>query len=104
MISLYGHFEGRFGGANKFMADNWNDYEFLPCGHSWFTPDDLAEESGRGWMKIADWLARKNKWTEMGEPNVKDDIHNNGQGLSSLNDGPAVDPGLQSEGGSGRND
>lgn len=70
MVTLYGTYEGRFGKAHKFQADSWKLPEYLPEGHSWFQPDLLAEEPGKGWMKIAPWLAKKNGWNEVdpGEP------------------------------------
>jgi hypothetical protein len=70
MVMLYGVYEGKFGKAHKFQADNWQLPEFLPEKHAWFHADPLAEEEGRGWMRIADWLAKKNGWNEIdpGEP------------------------------------
>lgn len=65
LITLCGLSNGRAGKANVFKADMWEDYEFLPAAHSWFEPDPLAEEPGRGWIKIAGWLAAKNGWKEM---------------------------------------
>ena len=65
MITLYGIADGRAGKAWVFLADNWQEFEFLPASNAWFEPDPHAETPGRGWMKIADWLAYKNRWSEM---------------------------------------
>lgn len=66
-ITLYGVYTGSFGKAHLFQADYWEEAQFLPAAHSWFTPDPLADEPGRGHMRIAGWLAGKNGWAEMDE-------------------------------------
>lgn len=66
-IELQGVLCGVYGKANYFEADYWQAPEYLPRGHSTFTPDPLAEDPRRGTMRIAGWLAAKNGWDEYGE-------------------------------------
>lgn len=67
LLHFTGVYLGRAGGAHVFHADfePWPDEkQFLPVGHSWFEPDPLAVTPGHGTMKVAEWLCRKNGWTE----------------------------------------
>lgn len=63
-IELTGINLGTYGKARLFLADYWEEPAYLPLAHSWFEPEDGAEEKGRGTIRIAGWLARKNGWRE----------------------------------------
>ena len=66
-IELQGVYLGSPGKAYLFKADYWAEAQFLPRSQCSFTLDPLAEEPGRGTMRIAGWLADKNGWSEHGE-------------------------------------
>ena len=63
-IELQGELKATTAKAYLFLADYWEEESWLPKSASTFEPDPDSTTPGRGVMKIAGWLAKKNDWAE----------------------------------------
>lgn len=61
-IEFEGVLEGSSGAAWKFIADGWDNAEWIPKSQSEMEPDLNSDTHGRCTMKIKEWLVRKNQW------------------------------------------
>lgn len=63
-VELTGVAIGRFGKSILFHGDYMEEPAFIPVSQSEFTPEEGAEEAGRGTIRVRGWLAKKNGWRE----------------------------------------